>query len=132
VHPGHATTVQSALVPTLAERGGDSPGGATARVGPVSWSIPDGLAFGGNSPPAQRVPQAASLLGATPPNVEAASSTRCRLSPIPAGDAVQSRLWAGPTVIARRQLLLPALRHRINLFGFVDETRGSTADAALN
>ncbi len=136
----HATTVQSALVPTSAERAGDFSRSLDRTGRPVQLIDPaTGLPFAGNILPSQRItPQAASLLAYYPqPNVDGSGGFNYQLPIVvfTRQRAVQSRLTQ---VLSTRDQVNGSFSYQgtetesVNLFGFVDATRGSTADTTIN
>ncbi|HEY6509354.1 MAG TPA: hypothetical protein VIY56_15145, partial [Vicinamibacterales bacterium] len=136
----HGTTVQSALVPTAAERAGDFSQSLDRTGQPVRLVDPrTGLPFEGNVLPPQRItPQAASLLAYYPqPNADGSGGFNYQVPIIvfTRQQSVQSRLTQ---VLTSRDQLNGSFSYvgteteNGNLFGFVDTTRGSTADATLN
>ena len=135
----HATTVQSGLVPTLAERNGDFSQSLNPFGQPVQLVDPTtGQPFASNRIPAGRLsPEALSLLRYYPlPNAPLADGFNYQL-PIVVGtqqDSVQGRL---SQVVNARQQLVGSLAYQrtatetSNLFSLVDRTTVANTNASL-
>jgi hypothetical protein len=136
----HNATAQSALLPTLLERGGDFSQSVDAAGRPLRIVDPaTGLPFSGDVIPAARIsPQARSLLGYYPaPNVDAGGRYNYQTPVLLTThqDALQSRLTE--TLSGRNQLFGNLAYQRTatdtaNVFGFTDSSRVSGLDAAIN
>jgi len=130
----HTANAQSALVPTVGERGGDLSGRAAPIRDPQT-----GQPFPGNVIPRDRiVPQAAALLAYYPfPNGTAASGANF-LRPILTGTTTDElRVAMGHNVSARTFLSGSVAYQRsvtdaTSLFDFTDKTRASSIVAGLS
>lgn len=136
----HNANTQSALMPTLVERGGDFSQTRDGLGRPVQIVDPStGRPFPGNVIPRERIsPQAAALLGYYPqPNVDRAGRYNYQTPIVSATkqDNVQSR--ATQPINTRNQVSGTFAYQRTatdttNLFGFEDATEISGVDTAAN
>jgi len=132
----HSTSTQSALMPTLSERGGDFSQSRDASGRPVRLVDPaTGLPFAGSVIPTHRIsPQASSLLRYYPaPNLTLTDRFNYQRPVLVATvqDSVQSRVTQ--VVDAGNQVLGNLAYQRTSteaatVFGFVDATRASSLD----
>jgi trimeric autotransporter adhesin len=130
----HSATTQSALMPTAAERAGD----LSAASAPIRDPL-TGLPFAGNVIPASRIsPQAAALLGYYPlPNGATTRGANYQKAVVTA--TTQDILQLGTTKSLTNRTTLGgtfayqrATTDTKGLFEFLDSSRQSTVDAAMN